>query len=507
MLINIEYQLESELENLNLVEEMSVLYSSHYGFWGATSGRHGKRIKLSPAQIRKWTKNAHIATARKNKKLVGYAIAVLSYKNKSEKTNAISWVTQLVVHEKYRQHNIGKELLFSFWGFSNYYAWGIMSSNPYAIRALEKATYRRVNPKIIKSKEATIKKFGIEHVSYLDETTEFSINTLSTKVNTEFPSDISRIHEKLDNVQKKGIPWILGEIEEGWEWLAFTFNTQEKMKLTKNEIDDMLNVSDKIAQQAYSRMLMDKDSHSWSNHTTSEIDFVIKNCQITNTSKIADFGCGIGRHTNELITRGYDTVGIDYSEALLNIARSKNNINNFKQEDCRFIQLESKFDTILCLYDVIGSFIDNKENIKILNNISNHLVKDGYTLISVMNYELTKSQAKHIFSLKDDHNKLLELTSSNTMETTGNIFNPDYYMIDKDTNIVYRREQFSADNHLPQELIVRDYRYTKTDIENMCTDAGLNIIFSRYVQAGKWDIELSATDTKAKEILLLCQKV
>ena len=507
--MNIEYQLESELMNESLINEMSELYSNHYGFWGKTSKYYTKRISLSPQKLREWTKNENvsIATARDDNKLVGYAIAIISYNNKSEKKNIISWVTQLVVHQNFRRHGIGKELLFSFWGFSNHYAWGIMSSNPYAIRALEKATHRRVNPKMIKQKEKGLKKFGIEQVSYLNEKTEFLITTNNTKVNTLFPSDISRVDEKLANVTKDDIPWLLGSIDEGWEWLAFTFNNQEKITLTKAEINEMLDVSDKIAHQAYSKMSMDTAEHFWAKHTPKEVDFIIKNCNLNNDMKLADFGCGIGRHTNLLSQNGYDIIGIDYSQNLLNKAiENSQNKEKFIQDDCRTINLETKYNTILCLYDVIGSFIDNSENIKIINNIYNHLEDDGYTLISVMNYELTKAQAKYTFSLRNEHNKLLELTASDTMQKTGDVFNPDYYMIDDDTNIVYRREQFCTENQLPQELIVRDYRYTKFDIEKMCTNVGLEIIFSRYVQAGKWEVELEATDKKAKEILLLCKK-
>jgi len=215
--MDIEYQLESELYTHSLIDEMSALYSSHYGFWAKGDGRDGQRIKLSPTKLREWTKidNTYIATARNEGILVGYAISVQSYKNKKDKENAISWVTQLVVHEDFRQHGIGKELLFSFWGFSSNYAWGIMSSNPYAIRALEKATYRRVNPKIIKNREKGLKKFGIEHVSYLDENTEFIITSQNTKVNTLFPANISKVDQKLANVTEKGIPWLLGKINEG----------------------------------------------------------------------------------------------------------------------------------------------------------------------------------------------------------------------------------------------------------------------------------------------------
>jgi len=506
--MDINYQIESELTNSNLITEMSKLYSNHYGFWGKTSQKHGKRIELSPTFIRKWIKNenSYIATARNKDILIGYAIAITSYKNKTEKKNIITWITQLVVHQEHRKHGIGKELLFSFWGFSTHYAWGIMSSNPYAIRALEKATYRRVKPLQIKNKIKGLKRFGIEQVSYLDETTDFVVTSKNTKVNTKFPSDISKIDEKLNNVMKNDIPWILGEISEGWEWLAFTFHEQEKIKLTKEEINSMLDVSDKIAHQAYSKMDMDSSSQSWAKHTNIEVDFIIKNCHLNHKMKIADFGCGIGRHTNILSQKSYSIVGIDYSENLLNKAKMQSNPNNFIQDDCRTIKLNQKHDVILCLYDVIGSFIDNNENKKILNNIYKNLKVGGLTLISVMNYELTKAKAKHTFSLKNEHNRLLELTASNTMQKTGNIFNPDYYMIDEDTNIVYRREQFSIDNHLPQELIVRDYRYTKKEIETMCEDAGFEILLSRYVQAGKWGNPLNPTDDNAKEILLLCKK-
>lgn len=507
--MNIEYQSESELYNSNLIDEMSELYSAHYGLWGKTSKNHGKRISLSASYIKQWTKdeNAYIATARDKDKLIGYAIAIKSYKNKSEKKNLISWVTQLVVHQEYRQHGIGKELLFSFWGFSNYYAWGVMSSNPYAIRALEKATYRRINPSIIKNKEIGLKKFGIERVSYLDETTEFIITTKNTRVNTKFPSDISNVNEKLKNVTNKGVPWLLGEIEEGWEWLAFTFNNQEKITLTKEEINEMLDVSDKIAHQAYSKMEMNSVNHLWAKHTDREIEFIINNCKLTKNMKIVDFGCGIGRHTNKLLEDGYNAIGIDYSKNLLMKAQEySDKKENFIEGDCRTIDLNERYDFILCVYDVIGSFVDNSENIKILKNIYTHLEEDAYTLISVMNYELTKSEAKYTFSFNDEHNKLLELTASDTMQKTGDIFNPDYYMIDEDTNIVYRREQFNVENKLPQELIVRDYRYTKLEIETMCMNIGLEVIFSRYVQAGNWDVVLESTNKKSKEILILCKK-
>lgn len=499
----IKYQLESLLENPSLSSEMSELYSNHYGTWGKTSENAGERIKLSSIKIEKWLQNdnSYVATARNEKdNLIGYAIAIKKSKNKTNNDHIISWITQLIVHSDYRHQKIGKTLLFSFWGFSDDYAWGIMSSNPYAIRALEKATIRRVKPSLVKEKAKVLKNFGIHNIHFLDDNTEFVIDSQTSKVNTHFPSDISRIDEKLDNVTKDGVPWLLGNIEEGWEWFAFTINKQDKIELREQEILDILNISEDMAQKAYSRMPI--ETHKWASKTNEEVDFIIDHLRLSKDMSIADFGCGIGRHTKELDKRGFNIVGIDYSNNLLQRAKDKDNI--FIQGDCRSYDFKKQFNVILCLYDVIGSSADNDENIKILRNIVKHLKVGGIALISVMNFEYTDNIAKYRFSLKGETKKLLELQASNIMENSGDIFDPDYFMIGKDTHIVYRKEQFKIGNELPQEFIVRDYRYTKDEIFKMCKEVGLNVIFSRYVSAKDWQKELKPTE--AKEILILCKK-
>jgi hypothetical protein len=125
-----------------------------------------------------------------------------------------------------------------------------------------------------------------------------------------------------------------------------------------------------------------------------------------------------------------------------------------------------------------------------------------------MNLDPTYRCARYLFSLKKEPNRLLELpasNTSNTMEATGNVFNPEYYMIDEVTDIVYRKEQFTEGSELPLQLVVRDRRYRRPDIEAMCMKAGFDIVWSRYVRAGQWDTELPSDDENAKEILLLCE--
>lgn len=92
------------------------------------------------------------------------------------------------------------------------------------------------------------------------------------------------------------------------------------------------------------------------------------------------------------------------------------------------------------------------------------------------------------------------------MQATGNVFNPDYFILDEQAHLVYRKEQFERDDLLSSEYLVADYRFTKSEIEAMLMDNGFSIVDSRYVQAGNWDVPLSATDKNAKEILLVVKK-
>ena len=88
------------------------------------------------------------------------------------------------------------------------------------------------------------------------------------------------------------------------------------------------------------------------------------------------------------------------------------------------------------------------------------------------------------------------------MEKTGDIFDPDYYLMDTETGVVYRREQFREGRSLPVELIVRDKRFYDKEICNLCQSVGFIVDSIRFVNASNWDNELSPTDSKAKEILI-----
>lgn len=73
---NYEYRwIPGGLVPQDLLEELSALYSEHYGIWGPSSERPFSKIRLSPDRIRKWLapSESRLAYASLDGRVVGYA--------------------------------------------------------------------------------------------------------------------------------------------------------------------------------------------------------------------------------------------------------------------------------------------------------------------------------------------------------------------------------------------------------------------------------------------------
>jgi hypothetical protein len=122
-----------------------------------------------------------------------------------------------------------------------------------------------------------------------------------------------------------------------------------------------------------------------------------------------------------------------------------------------------------------------------------------------MNMELTLSIANgKMVDIYEDPEVLLKLRSSTDMQQTGDVFND--FIIDSNSGLVFRKEIFENDNHLSAEYIIRDKRYTLDEISTLVKQGGFTVQIIRPVRAGQWNTELSPTDPKAKEILIVCKK-
>ena len=508
--MNISYHFLESVSDDSILETCSKLYSENYGVWSRKSNRAGERVKLSKTKMAEWFEhgNASICYAADDKDIIGYAVY---FSVQEDDFGTVTWITQLVVHSDYRHRGIAENILFSIWGFSDHKAWGIVTANPYAIRALEKITRRRATPRRIMSSIEKIREIAVNNVNFIDSDTEFAVTENQSKINTKFYVDHEDIQQKIINVTQNGAEWLLGQIEDGWEWCAFTFQDQEQIHLSEKEISDFVRTSDALVKEAYSRMILDKTGQKWMRHEIDEINYLKSKIDFSAIKFSYDLGCGTGRHSFVLAKDGIEVIGIDYIKSNIDTAEklkaeSALKTVSFVTADCRNYNNGKKADLTLCLYDVAGTFATKSENLEIIKAAYNLTARGGYAVFSVMNYELTAAKAKYKFKFSENPNRILELNPSNIMEKSGNIFSPDYYLVDEETHVVYRKEQFSGSNKMPRELIVRDMRFTKDEIVSMCQAVGFSIIESKFVNASDWKNDYSATDDKAKEILVICRK-
>lgn len=277
--------------------------------------------------------------------------------------------------------------------------------------------------------------------------------------------------------------------------------------IVKEEYDEMFENSEKIVNDAYNRMNLSEQS--WNRHQKEEVDFILKYLEKREIRKVIDFGCGNGRHTLEFCKRGFSTVGIDYSEKNICFARNKANgyESIFIKDDCRTVNLKEEVDLALCLYDVVGSFVNPEDNFAIIQNIYRHLKSGGHLVMSVMNLELTSFLATNkVPNVQKNLEALAGLKPSRIMQRSGNIFNPDYLLLETETGVVYRKEQFENEGELSAEYAIRDKRYSKEEICNLLKQIGFEIEETRYVQAGRWENSLDSVDPAAKEILIVAAK-
>lgn len=489
------------------LQECSELYSNNYGFYSEHSPKNpGKRIKLSVSYYKNNlcnNDNYRVSLAYKDKKLVGMAFYTRKTNKKKQTTNLI---IQLVVDKNARREKIASRLMQSIWGFTDDYAWGIVTPNPCTVKTLESVTYRKCKPAFIKENLSSLDEI-LDTVHFLPKE-KIKISEDYSFVNTEFYVD----RKDCNISQIYGNEWELGELEDGYEWFAFTFKNQKiDNKKFKKHFIERIKFSEEILKEAYSRM--DIDNQNWTKGTKNEIQTIINETHLkeNNDIKILDIGCGTGRHSIEFAQKGFCVKGIDFSEKHIEKAKDKaKNIQNlsFECKDIKSYSSNEKYDLITCLYDVIGSYPNNNDNLKIIKNAYKLLKPSGFLVLSVMNMELTEKivPEKQKGDIENNPSILYELLPSPTMMKTGNIFNAKYLAIDTKKKIVYRKEQFSEDRQLPVEHIIRDKRYSMDEISKILEKNNFEIITKRYVQASKFDLELTATDNKAKEIFVIGRK-
>lgn len=124
--------------------------------------------------------------------------------------------------------------------------------------------------------------------------------------------------------------------------------------------------------------------------TLGECDFIEKEANYDKSLQILDIGCGTGRHSLELTRRGYNLIGVDLSESMLNKAREtalKENLKvDFRIGDARELKFSNEFDLAIMLCEGAFPLMETDEmNFQILECASRSLKQNGKLIFTTLN--------------------------------------------------------------------------------------------------------------------------
>jgi cyclopropane fatty-acyl-phospholipid synthase-like methyltransferase len=134
--------------------------------------------------------------------------------------------------------------------------------------------------------------------------------------------------------------------------------------------------------------------NSFTQNTQYEVDFILRELEVKRNENILDVGCGTGRHSIELVKRGYNVTGIDLSEDMLNIgrtiARDLELTINFVRGDASTTRLNDRFDHAISICEGAFSLFEVgvspfSYHMDILKNIHAMLKENGRFLLTALN--------------------------------------------------------------------------------------------------------------------------
>jgi SAM-dependent methyltransferase len=126
--------------------------------------------------------------------------------------------------------------------------------------------------------------------------------------------------------------------------------------------------------------------HRDNNEAEKFIDVLLNELQPAKDAVMLDLGCGSGRHSKYLASKGYTVFGLDLADSSIREARK------FGSESLYFLHWDMRkpfgkniFDQVFSFFTSFGYFNSREENNKVIKNMAMALKRDGILLIDYLN--------------------------------------------------------------------------------------------------------------------------
>ena len=119
---------------------------------------------------------------------------------------------------------------------------------------------------------------------------------------------------------------------------------------------------------------------------TDFIDGLLAELKPAVNARVLDLGCGNGRHSKSLATKGFDVTGIDLASSSIRHAKKfESHLLRFYRHDMRAAFGKSLYDYVFNFFTSFGYFNDPAEDHKVVANISSALKPNGVLVMDYMN--------------------------------------------------------------------------------------------------------------------------
>ncbi|MGB9937614.1 MAG: class I SAM-dependent DNA methyltransferase [Methanobacterium sp.] len=204
------------------------------------------------------------------------------------------------------------------------------------------------------------------------------------------------------------------------------------------------------------------------------IKWAVKTYKGSPGNELLDVACGTGTHAH-FLKKDFKITCFDINDEMLKIAREKLPDIHFIKGDMKTMDLELKFDVLICMFSAINYNTAIQELEITLNNFYSHL-KDGGVLIFDMglNKENWIEGIVSMDTVVDNNFKLARIWQSHLEK---DVFNSSFVYLVKEDGIL----DFEIDEH---KLGV----FGMEDVVNLMEKAGFEVFISSDFKDEEWQL-------------------